>query len=823
VKVFAAYLFLLLALPAFAAISPVQSNATWASTGASCVVAFSSAPVAGHLIVVWTSWTTSGSNGVGASVSDSETNTFLNAVGPTIQPSSNTASEIFYAGNIAGGGADTVTLAYTSAPSSSNCVIGEVSGADPIFPLDSVSGGYSYTASTLMDSGNVTPANSNLLLFAAGTSSAGTASVGAGYTLVQKNGSSVTEYAIVSGNNVLQRATAGLNLSGNWVMQIAGFRDASVSSLALTGNSPPGGGRLPTQGNINGLLWIGNGTSWTGDIGAQFNQAEASLPPTGGEIDIVQPSTGNPPSYMFSTPIVFNKTVKLKCVHGSWQNTSTSSAQTTVLTWTGGTVPPIQIGTPIQLTSASWNGTTGTVTCAINCVVYPNQKINILNTIPGPYYYNGGSGPTFFVGNVTSPTTFTLASCTGTCPTPPSETGGFLALPAAAEGSSVEGCQLSSYSPPTSGPPAFIDVDNANDSVVLDSVIVDTNWCSSAPPPNTCYPASIAAFQFGASGLAVTQVPPIQPGLGGYPVVDAQCRNTFVRSAAPVGYKVISVKAKFTGFSCRSLDSGAWEWQIGEAAGGAVVENFSCYGCSAEAKLNSGTNGVTIYQAEGFHWYGGYFEHGGAGSYALEIPLGALVASNVQVDGSFISQLGNPPVAPFGCYAYVQGNPPPPPPPYTPICQLTITNNRIGGPYASPGYIVDNPYSQRTMVMGNDANVGTLGMSVSSHPSIQCGNTINGALVSCGGLTNFAVTAGGTTAYTAAIPLQQQGAGTLIYVEWNATNTGASTLNVNGLGAMSVTKNGTIAVAANDLLINEITALMSDGTNWQIVGAAYVP
>src|SRR4029077_5658776 len=108
------------------------------------------------------------------------------AVGPTIQSASNTAGQIFYAANINGGSPDTVTEKFNSAPSSSNCVIAEYSGADQNYPLDSTSAGYSYSAGGLLDSGTVAPANANLLLFGGGTSSAGTAGVGTGFTLVQK-------------------------------------------------------------------------------------------------------------------------------------------------------------------------------------------------------------------------------------------------------------------------------------------------------------------------------------------------------------------------------------------------------------------------------------------------------------------------------------------------------------------------------------------------------------------------------------------------------------------------------------------------------------
>jgi hypothetical protein len=52
----------------------------------------------------------------------------------------------------------------------------------------------------------------------------------------------------------------------------------------------------------------------------------------------------------------------------------------------------------------------------------------------------------------------------------------------------------------------------------------------------------------------------------------------------------------------------------------------------------------------------------------------------------------------------------------------------------------------------------------------------------------------------------------------NAANTGAVTLNVNGLGVKSVTKSGTSALAAGDLSANQVVSLVYDGTQFQLIG-----
>lgn len=52
-------------------------------------------------------------------------------------------------------------------------------------------------------------------------------------------------------------------------------------------------------------------------------------------------------------------------------------------------------------------------------------------------------------------------------------------------------------------------------------------------------------------------------------------------------------------------------------------------------------------------------------------------------------------------------------------------------------------------------------------------------------------------------------------------NTGAVTLNINGLGAKAVTKNGATALAAGDIPAGRLMRLEYDGTRFQITGPVY--
>jgi hypothetical protein len=50
-----------------------------------------------------------------------------------------------------------------------------------------------------------------------------------------------------------------------------------------------------------------------------------------------------------------------------------------------------------------------------------------------------------------------------------------------------------------------------------------------------------------------------------------------------------------------------------------------------------------------------------------------------------------------------------------------------------------------------------------------------------------------------------------------ATNTGAATINLNSLGAKSITKSGTTALAASDLVIGRVYLIEYDGTRFQLI------
>src|SRR5208337_392397 len=249
------WVIILLSLPASATILQVQSAAKWSCSGTSCAQLFTLMNPAQHdLVVVWTFWQSTST--VTALAADNllcqgnPCNTYLSAVGPTLQSSASTSAQIFYAKNFYNPNqlpvTVTVTFSGTGTISAAGVVIVEYSGADRNYPLDSVSAAYSYSPGNALDSGTAAPANANLLVFGAGIADVNTSgglSAGSGFTSIQAThnssiGSAITEgnTTAIAGDNVLQRATACLFTTmpigtclgvGNWVMQMAVFRDVS--------------------------------------------------------------------------------------------------------------------------------------------------------------------------------------------------------------------------------------------------------------------------------------------------------------------------------------------------------------------------------------------------------------------------------------------------------------------------------------------------------------------------------------------------------------------------------------------------------------------
>jgi hypothetical protein len=81
-------------------------------------------------------------------------------------------------------------------------------------------------------------------------------------------------------------------------------------------------------------------------------------------------------------------------------------------------------------------------------------------------------------------------------------------------------------------------------------------------------------------------------------------------------------------------------------------------------------------------------------------------------------------------------------------------------------------------------------------------------------------TASGTDTYTAtpSPAISSYAAGQTFKILFTNANTGAATLNLNGVGAAAITKDGTTALVADDIKAGSIKILSYDGTRFQIIG-----
>jgi hypothetical protein len=88
------------------------------------------------------------------------------------------------------------------------------------------------------------------------------------------------------------------------------------------------------------------------------------------------------------------------------------------------------------------------------------------------------------------------------------------------------------------------------------------------------------------------------------------------------------------------------------------------------------------------------------------------------------------------------------------------------------------------------------------------------------GYKKFTATAAGTNTYTATLnpAISAYSATDVYFILFTNGNTGASTLNLNGLGAKAIVKNGSTAIISGDISAGQVYALAYDGTNLQILG-----
>lgn len=87
------------------------------------------------------------------------------------------------------------------------------------------------------------------------------------------------------------------------------------------------------------------------------------------------------------------------------------------------------------------------------------------------------------------------------------------------------------------------------------------------------------------------------------------------------------------------------------------------------------------------------------------------------------------------------------------------------------------------------------------------------------GSITYAADAGATDDYAITLTPAPSAyvAGMVIHFKANTANTGACTLNVNGLGQITIKKSVTTDLSNSDILAGQIVTVSYDGTNFQLI------
>jgi hypothetical protein len=126
---------------------------------------------------------------------------------------------------------------------------------------------------------------------------------------------------------------------------------------------------------------------------------------------------------------------------------------------------------------------------------------------------------------------------------------------------------------------------------------------------------------------------------------------------------------------------------------------------------------------------------------------------------------------------------------------------------------------------GQTAPVANLPMATYAHTGV--GNaTVRTMYAAAGqvqdGTFQYLTSVTGTNSITATAPISMTAlaAGQVFRFIAAATNTSGVTLNINSIGVKAITKNGTTALSANDILINAAITVIYDGTQFQLLNPA---
>lgn len=147
---------------------------------------------------------------------------------------------------------------------------------------------------------------------------------------------------------------------------------------------------------------------------------------------------------------------------------------------------------------------------------------------------------------------------------------------------------------------------------------------------------------------------------------------------------------------------------------------------------------------------------------------------------------------------------------------LGVVNNAVFASNTTTVTVVWDSSSLDPSVV--DVNIGSLNPDENSVPVLPPASLPSNVYTSI--TTVLSGTASGTDNYVVTLSPVPTGliAGQFYVIKFTNANTGPAVLAVNAIPAVSITKNGSIALVANDIKANQELVLVFDGTNLQIVG-----
>jgi RHS repeat-associated protein len=353
----------------------IQGNyATPVTSSASITVPFPVEQNSGDLNVVIIAWhdTTTAIN----SVTDSAGNSYSLAVSGS--QSTLRSQQIYYAKNIFGVSTNSITIAFSAAPTRPEIRIGEYSGLDRTSPLDVVKS--STGTSSTPDSGLATTTNAIDLLIGADVADSVTTVPGTSYTnrvityTASNLNADIFEDRIVTAIGSY-KATTVLSTSRSWIMQMVAFKEATNQAPVVSAG-PNQAITLPTNSVIL------NGTATDDGLPNNtltFSWTKVSGP---GTVTFTSPSTATTQATFSTAGIyVLQLTANDSQLSGSSNVTITVNAQPTSLVLTPSIAGPDVTGTTQTMSATLTIANTGT----------PISGASVQFTVTGPNATSGNS------------------------------------------------------------------------------------------------------------------------------------------------------------------------------------------------------------------------------------------------------------------------------------------------------------------------------------------------------------------------------------------------------------------------------------------------